>query len=154
MKGVLFFSVLFAVLFLFPFEQISAQEEDLFDDGTVWSLTFVRTVANKTDDYLKGLAHTWVASMEEAKKEGLIVSYKILQGAAANKEDFNLVLMIENKNMATLDPNKQRDDAFDAIQKKVQEKMGDKEFDATVTNYDVIRDLQGTKIMREIHLKK
>jgi len=155
MKGVMFFSVLFAVLFLFPFEQISAQqEEDPFEDGTVWTLTFVRTVANKTDDYLKGLAHTWVASMEEAKNEGLIVSYKILQGPAANAEDFNLVLLTENKNMATLDPNKQRDDAFDAIQEKVKEKMGDKEFDTTVTNYDTIRDLQGTKIMREIHLKK
>jgi hypothetical protein len=154
MKNTLFFSVLFAVLFLFPFEQISAQEEDPFEDGTVWSLTFVRTVANKTDDYLKGLSQTWAASMEEAKKEGLIVSYKILQGAAANKDDFNLVLMIENKNMATLDPDKQREEAFDAIQKKVQDKMGEKEFDATVINYDSIRDLQGTKLMRELHLKK
>jgi len=153
MKTTLFFSVLFATLFLLPFEQISAQEEDPFEDGTVWSITFVRTVANKTNDYLKGLSQTWAASMEEAKKEGLIVSYKILRGAAANKEDFNLVLMIENKNMAMLDPDKKREDAFDAIQKKVQEKMGDK-FDATVTNYDNIRDLQGTKIMREIHLKK
>lgn len=27
-------------------------------------------------------------------------------------------------------------------------------FDSTVTNYDMIRNLQGTKIMREIHLKK
>ena len=154
MKTTLLFSVLFAALFLFPFEQISAQEEDPFEDGTVWSLTFVRTVANKTDDYLKGLSQTWAASMEEAKKEGLIVSYKILQGAAANKDDFNLILMIENKNLASLDPNKQREDAFDAIQKKVQDKMGEKEFDATVTNYDSIRDLQGTKTMREIHLKK
>lgn len=154
MKTTLLFSVLFAALFLFPFEQISAQEEDPFEDGTVWSLTFVRTVANKTDDYLKGLSQTWAASMEEAKKEGLIVSYKILQGAAANKDDFNLILMIENKNLASLDPNKQREDAFDAIQKKVQDKMGEKEFDATVINYDSIRDLQGTKTMREIHLKK
>jgi hypothetical protein len=153
MKTTMFFSVLFAVLFLLPFEQISAQDKSPFEDGTVWSLTFVRTVANKTDDYLNGLANTWVASMEEAKKEGLIVDYKILQGNAANKDDYNLVLMIENKNLATFDPNKQRDDAFDAIEKKVRDKMGDK-FDATVTNYENIRDLQGTKIMREIHLKK
>ena len=153
MKTTLFFSVLFAVLFLFPFEQILAQQEDMYEDGTVWSLTFVRTVANKTDDYLNGLANTWVASMEEAKKEGLILDYKILQGNAANKDDYNLVLMIENKNLATFDPNKQRDDAFDAIQKKVQDKMGD-EFKTTVANYENIRDLQGTKIMREIHLKK
>ena len=154
MKTTLFFSVLLAVLFLFPFDQISAQEEEPFEDGTVWTLTFVRTVANKTDDYLKGLSQTWAASMEEAKSEGLIVSYKILQGNASNKEDFDLLLMIENKNMATFDPNTERDDAMDAIQKKVQDKMGEKEFDATVTNYGSIRDLLGSKVMREIHLKK
>jgi hypothetical protein len=153
MKTTLFFSILLAVLFVIPFEQVTAQDKDPFEGGTVWSLTFVRTNANKTDDYLKGLAQTWVASMEEAQKEGLIVSYKILQGVAANEDDFNLVLMIENKNMAVFDPNEQRDAAFDAIEKKVREKMGDN-FDATVTNYDSIRNLMGTKLMREIHLKK
>jgi hypothetical protein len=153
MKSLLFFFVLLAVLFLFPFERISAQEEDIYEDGTVWSLTFVRTGANKTDDYLKGLASTWVANMEEAKNEGLILSYKILQGNAANEDDYDLILMIENKNMATFDPNKERDAKFDAIEKKIKDKMGD-EYDVTITNYDDIRDLLGTKVMREIHLKK
>jgi hypothetical protein len=153
MKTVLFFSILLAALFLFPFEQISAQEEDLYEDGTVWTLTFVRTGANKNDMYLKGLANTWVASMEEAKKEGLIVSYKILEGAPANEDDFNLVLMIENKNMASFDADEQRDAKFDAIEKKIKDKMGD-DYDATITNYDNIRDIMGTKIMREIQLKK
>ena len=154
MKTTLFFSVLFAVIFIFPFEQISAQEEDLYEGGTVWSLTFVRTGANKSDTYLKGLANTWVATMEEAKSEGLIVSYKILQGAAANEEDFNLILMIENKSMGEFDPNKEREAKWDAINKKVKEKMGDQEFDTVVANYDDIREMIGTKIMREIHLKK
>ncbi|OGU81975.1 MAG: hypothetical protein A2W11_00940 [Ignavibacteria bacterium RBG_16_35_7] len=153
MKSVMYFSAFLAVLFIFPFEQISAQEEDLYEDGTVWSLTFVRTVANKSDDYLKGLANTWVASMEEAKTEGLILSYKILQGNAANEDDFDLVLMIENKNMASLDPNKEREEKFDAIEKKIRDNMGDK-YEMTITNYDDIRDLLGTKLMREIHLKK
>jgi hypothetical protein len=153
MKSLLLFSVLLAVLFLFPFEQISAQEEDLYEDGTVWSLTFVRTGANKTDDYLKELANTWVAEMEEAKNEGLILSYKILQGNAANEDDYDLILMIENKNMASFDPNKETDAKFDAIEKKIKDKMGDK-YEMTITNYDDIRELLGTKVMREIHLKK
>ena len=154
MKTTLFFSILFAVLFLLPFEQTSAQEEDLYEGGTVWSLTFVRTGANKSDTYLKGLANTWVATMEEAKNEGLIVSYKILQGAAANEDDFNLILMIENKSMGEFDPNEEREAKWDAINKKVKEKMGDKEFDTVVANYDDIRDMIGTKLMREIHIKK
>ena len=152
MKGVLFFSVLLAVIFLFPIDKISAQDQELYDQGTVWTLTFVRTEANKSDDYLKGLAQTWVANMEEAKKEGLIVSYKILQGHAANEDDFDLILMIENKNMSVFDPDAKRDAAFDKIEKMVRDKMGDK-YQMTVDNYDEIRDLLGTKVMREIHLK-
>lgn len=141
------------VSFLFSPEQISAQEEDIYDEGTVWTLTFVRTGANKSEEYLKGLANTWVASMEEAKKEGLILSYKILQGTPANEDDFNLILMIENKNMAAFDPDDTRDSKFNAIEKKIKDEMGDK-YEATITNYDEIRDLLGTKMMREIYLKK
>lgn len=153
MKSVLYLSALLAVLFLFPFDQLSAQDEDLYEDGTVWSLTFIRTGANKSEDYLKGLANTWVASMEEAKKEGLILSYKILQGNAANENDYDLILMIENKSMAAFDPNKERDAKFDAIEMKIRDNMGDN-YDTTITNYDEIRNLLGTKIMREISLKK
>jgi|SRR5690606_17547682 hypothetical protein len=153
MKGVSFFIFFFAVLFLFPFEQIKSQSDDLYKDGTVWTLTFVRTEANRTDDYLAGLAQTWVATMEEAKKEGLIVSYKILAGNAANEDDFDLILMIENKNLASLDPDEKRDAAFDMIDKRVRDKMGDK-YQSTVNNYAEIRSLLGTKLMRELHLKK
>jgi hypothetical protein len=153
MKSVLYFSALMATLLLFPFNQTSAQEEDLYEDGTVWSLTFVRTGANKSDVYLKGLAQTWVASMEEAKKEGLILSYKILAGSASNEDDYDLILMIENKNMASFDPDDTREAKFDAIEQKIKDEMGD-DYDATITNYDDIRNLLGTKLMREIHLKK
>ncbi len=149
----IYFSFLLAILFLVPYTRISAQEENLFDDGTVWTMTFIRIDANRDNDYLKGLSNTWVSSMEEAKKQGLIVDYKILQGPAANKEDFNLVLMVENKAMGNFDPDKEREAKFDAIQKSIKDKMGD-EFQKTVTNYADMREMMGTKMMREIHLKK
>ena len=145
--------VFLIVCSLIPVIQISAQDDSPYDQGTVWSLTFIRTAANHGDDYLKDLAKTWTSTMEEAVSEGLIVSYKILEGTAANEDDFNLVLMIENKSMAVFDPDKERDAKFEAINNKVKEKMGE-QYDKTVANYDVIRNLQGTKVMRELHLKK
>jgi hypothetical protein len=129
-----------------------SQSEDIYDSGTVWSVTFIRTGANSTNDYLKGLKNTWDAIMKEAVNEGLIKSYKILLGVAANKEDFNIILMVENENMAALDPNPERREKMQAIQKSIKEKMGDK-FDETVGKYDNIRDLFGSKLMREITLK-
>ena len=153
MKNTTSWLVLFAVLFLVPFNQLSAQQDNPFDKGTVWTLTSIKTGPNKADDYLKDLAKTWVSTMDEAKAEGLIVDYKILQGNAANEDDYNLVLMIENNSMADLDPNKENEAKWEAINKKIKDAMGDK-FDAVVKNYDTIREMKGTKIMRELHLKK
>jgi len=52
MKLALLYSFLFSLLFLISTEQVSAQADDLYKDGTVWTITFVRTVANKTDNYM------------------------------------------------------------------------------------------------------
>jgi hypothetical protein len=144
-------SVIFILSFL-PLIQSSAQEKSLYNEGNVWSLTFVRTGANKGIEYINQLAKTWVASMEEAKKEGLILDYKILSGNAANEDDYNLILMIENKSMADYDPNPEREAKFDAIEKKIRDDMkGD--FQKVVDNYAQIRQIMGTKVMRELHLK-
>lgn len=129
-----------------------SQDDDIYDEGTVWSLTFVRTGANVADDYLKDLSKTWKAFMDGAVKEGLVVSYKILIGPPANEDDFNIVLMIENKNMASLDPDPERDSKFDAMEEKIKESMKGK-YDETVTNYENLRQIYGTKVMREIFLK-
>jgi len=129
-----------------------AQDGDVYDEGTVWSLTFVRTGANVADDYLKDLTKTWKAFMDGAVKEGLVVSYKILIGPPANEDDFNIVLMIENKNMASFDPDPERDAKFDAMEEKIKESMKGK-YDETVTNYENLRQIYGTKVMREIFLK-
>lgn len=143
---------LLCCLFLTISEITYSQDDDVYDQGTVWSLTFIRTGANVADDYLKDLTKTWKASMDEALKEDLIVSYKVLLGAPANEEDYNIVLMIENENMAVFDDDPEREAKFDAIQKKVAESM-EGEFDGTVKNYENIRKLYGTKLMREIYLK-
>ena len=129
-----------------------SQDDDIYDEGTVWSLTFVRTGANVAEDYLKDISKTWKAFMDGAVKEGLVLSYKILIGPPANEDDFNIVLMIENKNMASLDPDPERDAKFDAMEEKIKESMKGK-YDETVTNYENLRQIYGTKVMREIFLK-
>ncbi len=147
------FTIVLLVCFVLGLSNTTySQDDDVYDEGTVWSLTFVRTGANVADDYLKDLSKTWKAFMDGAVKEGLVVSYKILIGPPANEDDFNIVLMIENKNMASLDPDPERDAKFDAMEKKIKESMKGK-YDETVTNYENLRQIYGTKVMREIFLK-
>ena len=63
--------------------------------------------------------------------------------------------MVKFRNLIskTPHPNKDRQAKWDAIQKKLKDAMGDK-FDKVVKNYDTIREIKGTKLMRELHLKK
>jgi hypothetical protein len=141
--------------FLLNVQSIFAQEEkvsDVYDEGTVWNITYVRAHANMGDQYLLGLSKTWAAAMEKFVDAGLIVSYKILSGEASNEDDFNLMLMMEFENFAAYDPDPEREARFDEIQKQVQEELGDK-YDETLKNYPTIRDILGSKTMREMKLK-
>ena len=151
MKSILL-SIPLIILFVLGFNNSAYSQDDVYDEGTVWTLTFVRTGANVTEDYLKDISKTWKAFMDEAVKDGYVKSYKILRGPAANEDDFNIVLMIENENMASFDPDAERDAKMDAIEKKIKESMKDN-YEKTIKNYESIREILGTKVMREIYLK-
>lgn len=141
--------ILFSLL-LAP-SAIRAQSE-LYTQGTVWEMTFVKIKANMGEDYLKGLSKTWKASMDLLVKEKLIKSYKILMGSASNKSDFDLLLMIESENLASFDPDPVRDKKIADLDKKIMDGMGE-EYKKTIVNYETLREITGTKIMREIFLK-
>jgi hypothetical protein len=126
----------------------SAQSDAPYAEGPVWAITMVQTKPGLGDEYLKGLAKTFKGSLEEAKKQNLILDYKILLGNAATPQDFDILLMVESKNMAAFDNAREK---FDPITRKVvgttdqQQAMAVKRLD--------IREIMGSKLMREITLK-
>jgi hypothetical protein len=87
-----------------------------YTTGSVWTLTTVRTTPGFRNDYLRDLATSWKRMMEEAKREGVVVSYKILSALPSGPEDWDLLIMVEAKNWAALDGV---DEKFHAIQQKV-----------------------------------
>jgi len=100
------------------------------------------------DDYLKGLAKTFKGTLDEAKKQNLILDYKILLGDAANAHDFNILLMVESKNMAAFDNAREK---FDPIARKVTGSLDQQR--AMATKRLEIREIMGNKLMREVTLK-
>lgn len=87
-----------------------------YTEGSVWALTMVRTTAGMSDDYLRGLGTTWKPIIEEAQKQGLVTSYKVLSGNASGVDDWDLLLMVEYKNWAAFDGLA---DKFEPIQEKI-----------------------------------
>jgi hypothetical protein len=120
-----------------------------YTEGTVWSVDFIKVKPNMGGDYLKSLATTWVKVHEEAVAQGLIVSYKVLSGSAANPEDFDIILMTESRNMAAFDTD---DDAkWKAIYDKV---VGGEEVRKTLNQSRLdMREIHGSKLMRELRFK-
>ena len=126
----------------------SAQSDAPYTEGPVWNITMVKVKPGMGDEYLKGLAKTLKGTLEEAKKQNLVLDYKILLGNTATPQDFDILIMVESKNMAALDNGREK---FDPIARKVvgttdqQQAMAVKRLD--------IREIIGTKLMREITLK-
>ncbi|MEO6971057.1 MAG: hypothetical protein ABI217_09210 [Chthoniobacterales bacterium] len=126
----------------------SAQSDAPYTDGPVWQITMVKTKAGMSDDYLKTLSKIYKSTNDEAKKQGVIMDYKILVGDASGQQDFDILLMEEYPNMAAMDSLREK---LDPINKKL---IGseDMQRQGAVKRME-IRDIMGSKLMREVTLK-
>lgn len=117
-------------------------------EGPVWVLTMIKTKAGLSDEYFKQISGTVKPVYDQEKKEKIILDYKILTGDAMGPHDFDILILVEYANMAALDGLR---DKMDPILAKV---MGseDQRRDLAVKRLD-IREILGTKTMREITLK-
>ncbi len=125
-----------------------AQSDAPYSEGPVWAITMVKTKPGMDDDYLKMLAKIYKMSNEEAKKQNIIMDYKILIGAASGPQDFNILLMQEFKNMAALDGLREK---MDPIDDKIQGSL-ETQRQGAMKRMEV-REIMGDKLMREITLK-
>jgi hypothetical protein len=62
-----------------------------------------RIKPGRGDEYYNDLRASLKRQLDEAKRQGLILSYKVISPDATNPSDWNLLLVVEYKNMAALD---------------------------------------------------
>jgi len=125
-----------------------AQSDAPYNEGPVWLLTMIRTKPGMSDDYIKSLGQTVKLVSDEAKKQGIIMDYKILLGDASDPHDYNILLMQEVKNFAAYDGIREK---LDPITKKLVGNQ-DQQRQLAIKRVEV-REILGTKRMREITLK-
>jgi hypothetical protein len=124
------------------------QSDAPYTEGPVWTISMVKTKPGMADDYLKNLAQIYKAVNDEAKKQGIIMDYKILLGNDSTPQDFDILLMQEFKNMAAFDALREK---TDPIARKL---IGSEDVrrQGAVKRME-IREIMGNKLMREITLK-
>src|SRR5262245_11479576 len=95
---------------------VFAQMNRPYRNGSVWNISFIRIKPGMDTAYLNYLAGIWKTEQEAQKKEGLIVSYKVLAVEGHTPGEFNLMLMTEYKDLATMEAG---EDKADALAQKV-----------------------------------
>ncbi len=81
-----------------------------YRNGSVWNIAFIRMKPGMDTAYLNYIATDWKKNQEASKKEGLILSYKVLTTEAHGAGDFNILLMTEYKDLATMEANETKAD--------------------------------------------
>jgi hypothetical protein len=119
-----------------------------YRNGTVWNIAFIRVKPGMDQAYMNYLATSWKKEQEASKKEGLILSYKVLSTEPHTTGDWNLLLLTEYKDLATMEANEPK---MDALTQKV---IGDdqKQMQGYRERAE-IREVQGERLAREVILE-
>ena len=127
---------------------VYAQVKRPFRNGSVWNVAMIRMKPGMETAYFNYLANDWKRNQEAAKKEGLLLSYRVLATEAHGTNDWNLLLMTEYKDLATMEAN---EDKADALAQKV---VGDDQKQMQgYKDRSEIREVLGDRLAREIVLE-
>jgi hypothetical protein len=139
---------LFGSLVLLIGISVFAQVNRPYRNGSVWNISFIRIKPGMDSAYLNYLAGPWKANQEAAKKDGLILSYRVISTEGHNPGDWNVMLMTEFKDLATMEANEDKGDAL------AQKMVGNDE--KQMQGYKErleIREVMGDRLAREIVLE-
>lgn len=125
-----------------------AQVSRPYRNGSVWDVAFIRMKPGMESAYLDYIATDWKKHQEELKKDGLILSYKVLTTESHGANDWNIMLLTEYKDMATMEANEAKQDAL------YQRVIGndDKQRQGYRERLEV-REVMGGRLAREIVLE-
>src|SRR2546425_40837 len=137
-----------AALLVIVSASVFAQVNHPYHNGTVWNIAFIRIKPGMDTAYLNYLAGPWKAEQEAQKKDGNILSYKVLSVEGHTPGEWNLMLMTEYKNLATMEANEDKAEAV------VQKVIGndDKQMQGYRERLE-IREVMGDRLAREIILE-
>ncbi|MFZ1131096.1 MAG: hypothetical protein WBV31_17480 [Terriglobales bacterium] len=120
-----------------------------FHDGPVWDITFVKAKPGVGLKYMNYLAADWKTEQEALKKAGLILDYKVIATEAHASTDWDLMLMTEFKDLATMeaDQDKREEVGTKAL------KSDDKKMIEGYEERSSWREIVGQRLAREIILE-
>jgi hypothetical protein len=126
---------------------VFAQEN--YTEGPVWRVSLIRVKPTHLDEYLTSLRQVSKPFIDEEKRQGLIVDYKIFLKETKNSpQDWDLCLAVEYKNHAALD-------GLDAKMEAIRDKVlgGKQQAHQLGEKREEIREIISDELLQEIVLK-
>jgi hypothetical protein len=126
---------------------VLAQEH--YTEGPVWRVELIRVKPTAMDAYLTSLQQSSKPILDEEKRQGTILDYKVfLKETKNNPEDWDLCLAIEYKNHAAMD-------GLPAKAEMLRDKIlgGKQPAQQLSEKRSEIRELISSELLREIILK-
>jgi hypothetical protein len=121
--------------------------EDLpYKEGTVSEVSAIKVKEGHFLDYMTYLDTSYKQIMDEAKKQGLIVSYQVYVARPKSPQEPDLYLLIEYANHAALDGLEAKMMAIDAkvfgSSKQAEQKDAERESIRTVLGSEIVQQLK------------
>jgi len=136
-----------AALLLLLAPAVLAQEH--YTEGPVWRVSLIRVKPTAMDAYLTSLRQSSKPLLDEQKRQGIILDYKVfLKETKNNPEDWDLCLAVEYKSHAAMDGLAARNELLrDKILggKQPAQQLAEKRAE--------IRELISSELLQEIILK-
>ena len=136
-----------AVFLLLLVPAMFAQEH--YTEGPIWRVQLIRVKPTQLDAYLTSLRQSTKPLIEEEKRQGVIMDYKIfLKETKHTPEDWDICVAIEYKNHAAMDGLAAKGEAArDKILggKQAAQQLGEKRAE--------IREILSSELLQEIFLK-
>lgn len=141
-------ALLLATIITFFISDQSIAQERSYTEGSVWNISLIKTKAPYFNDYMNNLNSGWKKVMDEAKKQGIILSYMVLTQSPNDTEDWDLALLIEYKNMAAFDGLREKMENIQSSLFGSQETMKD-----SAVKRNELREMLGSKLARQLLFK-
>jgi hypothetical protein len=136
-----------SILLLCLAPALFAQEH--YTEGPIWRVQLIRVKPTQMDAYLTSLQQSTKPVIEEQKRQGMIVDYKIFLKQTKNTpEDWDICVAIQYKNFAAMDGLTAKGEAVrDKIMggKQAAQQLGEKRAE--------IREIISSELLQEVFLK-
>lgn len=124
------------------------QVHKYFTPGSVWEVTMIRIHPGMDQAYLEYLDTQLKKESDISIKNGFMKSYKILR-SQGDEGDWNMLILREYDSFASLEKNEEKADEVLRQSTGIDDQKGMQGY----IDRSKIRDVQGTKFMRELVLK-